>query len=58
MGVYRLKKRRKLIFITLDAFQLVKARANDARRSLKYRSIYRLLSSCHIKLNEGIIKQH
>lgn len=57
-GCIQVKKRRKLIFITLDAFQRVKARANDARRSLKYRSIYRLLSSCHIKFNEGIIKQH
>lgn len=49
-GCIQVKKRRKLIFITLDAFQRVKARANDARRSLKYRSIYRLLSSCHINL--------
>lgn len=58
-GCIQVKKRRKLIFITLDAFQRVKARANDARRSLKYRSIYRLLSSCHIKFNEGSTKpQH
>lgn len=35
-GYKQVKKRRKLIFITLDAFQRVKARASDARRSLKY----------------------
>lgn len=57
-GCIQVKKRRKLIFITLEEFQRVRARANDARRSLKYRSIYRLLSSCHIKFNEGIIKRH
>lgn len=35
-GYKQVKKRRKLIFITLDAFQRVKASASDARRSLKY----------------------
>lgn len=42
IGVYRLQKKnkkRKLILITLEEFQRVKARANDASRSLKYKYI-------------------
>lgn len=38
-GCIQVKKRRKLIVITLEEFQRVRARANDARRSLKYRYI-------------------